>query len=330
MADKGQPTMADEIVEMVRCEADYVSEYLVLADHARRLGHWDEALDLCAEALSLCTEPDVATQHCRGVASIYLGAVHHSTGILDEAGHAYFQAEDIFQLRGEPCDHWNEAVAKYGHGLVELSKGDLSKSMRLLRESKNMFISVSKELPEAARQIPRVEARIVQVDDLKRKRSSGDKNSNTVPVIGYTSAGKPISAIPIDPDDATQNSLPLHGRMCGLRSLKEGTDPKPVMLDKNSKYFALVVTGDSMVEVGIHDGEYVIFRQQPSVDSGDIAVIRIDHSDGSASLVKKFIRQGDKIILKAKNDLFVPKEQIFSRSDPTLKVLGKVVAVASQ
>ena len=44
----------------------------------------------------------------------------------------YFQAEDIFQLRGDPCDHWNGAVAKYGHGLVELSKGDLSKSMRLL------------------------------------------------------------------------------------------------------------------------------------------------------------------------------------------------------
>ena len=328
MDGKGQPTMADEVMEMMSHNMDYVSEYVRLANHARRRGHWDRALDLCTEALSLCTEPDVSAQHCHGVATVCLGAIQHSRGVLDEAGHAYFEAESVFKLGEDNTDRWNEAVARYGHGLVELSKGDLSKSMQLLRESKNMFTSVSKELPEAARQIRLVEARIAQVDDLKRKQSSGNKNPNTVPVIGYTSAGEPISAIPVDPDDATYNSLPLHGRMCGLRSLKDGTDPKPVMLDKSSKYFALVVTGDSMIEVGIHDGEYVIFRQQPSVNSGDIAVIRIDNSDGSTSLVKKYIRQGDKIILKAKNDAFIPKEQIFTRSDPTLEVLGKVVAVA--
>jgi SOS-response transcriptional repressor LexA len=45
--------------------------------------------------------------------------------------------------------------------------------------------------------------------------------------------------------------------------------------------------------------------------------------------VKRFLRQGDKIILKAENPAFTPKEQIFTRNDPTMEILGKVVAVAS-
>jgi repressor LexA len=329
MDSKGQSTMADEIMEMASNNLNYVSEYLQLADHARRRGDWNRALDLCTQALSLCTDPDIDLQHCRGLTSICLGAVHHSRGALDEAGHSYAQADNIFQLGNEPTDRWNEAVAKYGYGLVALSKSDFPKSIRLLRESRNVLLSVSQTVPEVVRHIVKVEARIAQVEELKHRRSLGTKNANAIPVIGYTSAGEPISAISIDPDIATYSSLPLHGRMCSLRSLKDGADPKPVTLDRSSRYFAVCAIGDSMVDVGVLEGDYVIFRQQPSVDTGDIAVIRIDNSDGSTSLVKRFLRQGDKIILKAENPAFTPKEQIFTRNDPTMEILGKVVAVAS-
>lgn len=333
MTGKGQPTMADEVMDMVCDNLNYVSEYLHLADHARRRGDWSRSLDLCAQALSLCTEPDISAQNCRGLTSICLGVVNHSRGALKEAGHSYGQAERIFQLSEEPSDRWNEAVAKYGRGLVELSKRDLGKSMRLLRESRNLLVSVANAMPEVTRQISRVDARIAQVESLRRKLSSGNRNASTIPVIGYTSAGEPISAISIDPDDAHYDSIPLHGRLFELRSLKDGGDPKPVTLDKSSKYFAVYVIGDSMIDVGIHEGEYVIFRQQPSVDPGDVAVIRIDNPidspDGSTTLVKRFLRQGDKIILRAENAAFTPKEQIFTQHDPTLEVLGRALAVTS-
>lgn len=84
-----------------------------------------------------------------------------------------------------------------------------------------------------------------------------------------------------------------------------------------------------MKEADIDDGDYAVFRQQPSADPGDIVVVRIDKIDDSYSTVKQLVRGNGKVVLKAANTAFSPQKQVFTERDPIIEVLGKVVAVAS-
>ena len=83
-----------------------------------------------------------------------------------------------------------------------------------------------------------------------------------------------------------------------------------------------------MIEAGIEHGCYVIFQPQEDVENGEIAVTRIDYPDETRSTVKKIEHPPNKIILKAENPMFLPQVQIFCRTDPTVHILGKALAVA--
>lgn len=84
--------------------------------------------------------------------------------------------------------------------------------------------------------------------------------------------------------------------------------------------FMLRVRGDSMIEAGIFDGDYVVVRQQPDAENGDVVVAGIP--DGEAT-VKTFARQRGKIVLTPANPALSPME--FRPEDVT--VFGKVVTV---
>lgn len=84
--------------------------------------------------------------------------------------------------------------------------------------------------------------------------------------------------------------------------------------------FMLRVRGDSMVEAGILDGDYVVVRQQPDAEPGEVVVAGIP--DGEAT-VKTFGRRRGKIVLTPANPDFAPME--YDPEDVT--VYGKVVSV---
>ncbi len=84
--------------------------------------------------------------------------------------------------------------------------------------------------------------------------------------------------------------------------------------------FMLRVRGESMIDAGIFDGDYVVVRQQPDADNGDVVVAGIP--DGEAT-VKTFSRQRGKIVLTPANSALAPME--FAPDDVT--VFGKVVTV---
>jgi len=84
--------------------------------------------------------------------------------------------------------------------------------------------------------------------------------------------------------------------------------------------FMLRVRGDSMIDAGIFDGDYVVVRQQPDADNGDVVVAGIP--DGEAT-VKTFTRHRNKIVLTPANVALAPME--FAADDVT--VFGKVVTV---
>jgi repressor LexA len=84
--------------------------------------------------------------------------------------------------------------------------------------------------------------------------------------------------------------------------------------------FMLRVRGDSMIEAGIFDGDYVVVRQQPEADDGDTVVAGIPNGEAT---VKVLTRRGGRIVLSPRNPALSPME--FSPGEVT--VYGKVVTV---
>ena len=82
----------------------------------------------------------------------------------------------------------------------------------------------------------------------------------------------------------------------------------------------LRVRGESMIEAGILDGDYVVVRQQPEAENGDIVVAGIP---GDEATVKTFSRRRGKIVLSPANPTFSPME--LAPDDVT--IYGKVVTV---
>jgi repressor LexA len=116
-----------------------------------------------------------------------------------------------------------------------------------------------------------------------------------VPLVGRIAAGGPILA-----EEAVEDIFTLPKQLIG-----EGT------------HFLLQVTGDSMIEAAIADGDWVVVRQQPVADSGDIVAAMID---GEAT-VKTFKRADDHVWLLPQNASYDP----IPGDDAT--ILGRVVAV---
>jgi repressor LexA len=85
-------------------------------------------------------------------------------------------------------------------------------------------------------------------------------------------------------------------------------------------YFALRVTGESMLNAGIRDRDIVIVRQQPVAESGEIVVA----STRKGTTVKRLFMHGDQIELRPENKLFKP---IPVEEDSELRILGKVIAI---
>ena len=117
-------------------------------------------------------------------------------------------------------------------------------------------------------------------------------------------------------------SLPLVGRVAaGMPILAEqnieDTFTVPTENASDSSSFILEVHGNSMINVGIYNGDYIIVREQPSAMNGDIVVAMID---GSAT-VKTFYKERGRVRLQPENDTMEP---IFA-DNPT--ILGKVVAL---
>lgn len=117
-------------------------------------------------------------------------------------------------------------------------------------------------------------------------------------------------------------TLPLVGRVAaGMPILAEqnveDTFTLPAEIATNSSSFVLEVHGDSMINVGIFNGDYIVVREQHSAMNGEIVVAMID---GSAT-VKTFYKERGRVRLQPENDAMEP---IYAEN-PT--ILGKVVAL---
>ena len=119
-----------------------------------------------------------------------------------------------------------------------------------------------------------------------------------IPVVGRIAAGTPILA-----EQNIEDSFPVPARFVG-------TNPN----------FILTVRGESMIEAGIMDGDYILVEQQNTARNGDIVVAMVDGFESEAT-VKTFYREGDHIRLQPENSTMSP----IIVND--VKILGKVRGV---
>ena len=117
-------------------------------------------------------------------------------------------------------------------------------------------------------------------------------------------------------------SLPLVGEIAaGGPLLAEGDVEDylevPELLAAGGADFLLRVKGESMIQAGILDGDYVVVRKQETATDGEIVVALV----GEDATVKRFFREDDHVRLQPENDAMEP---IRSRE---VRVLGRVVGV---
>lgn len=127
-------------------------------------------------------------------------------------------------------------------------------------------------------------------------------------------------------DDGVQG-IPILGRIAaGLPLLAqenyEGTlRVDSSMVPRGGNIFALVVTGDSMIEDGIHDGDYLFVRERSTARNGEIAVVMVD---GEAT-VKRFFQDGTNVRLEPANSAMKPIVVPRGRAD--VQVIGVAVGL---
>ncbi|HEX2048171.1 MAG TPA: transcriptional repressor LexA [Acidimicrobiales bacterium] len=96
--------------------------------------------------------------------------------------------------------------------------------------------------------------------------------------------------------------------------------PLPADFTGDGPVFMLRVRGDSMIDAGILDGDYVVVRQESEVRKGDVVVAGIPGEEGT---VKTFTRKGNKVVLVPANSRLSPME--FDPAD--VRIYGRVVTV---
>lgn len=163
-----------------------------------------------------------------------------------------------------------------------------------------------------------VHARLNKLEAAGFIEKDSTKN-RTMRIVGY---------VPDDEDDSGIEhedylSVPVYGRITAgvpITAVEqlEGHFPIPVSYVNNKEIFMLHVSGESMVNAAILDGDYIIVEKQPTAANGDIVVALVDGTDAT---VKTFYKESGHYRLQPENDYMEP---IISND---VEILGKVVGV---
>lgn len=126
------------------------------------------------------------------------------------------------------------------------------------------------------------------------------KDMVPVPMVGRVTAGQPVLAV-----ENIEETYPLPAELIG----------------RSDNVFMLTVSGDSMINAGILNGDYILVQETQSAENGDIVVALIDNEEAT---VKRFFKEAGRVRLQPENDAMSPlyPEQI--------EIIGKVVGLFRQ
>ena len=206
-------------------------------------------------------------------------------GLTDRQRQTLQFISDTVQERGYP-----PSVREIGEAMGLASSSTVHSHMQALQRKGYLRIDPTK--PRA------IELLFDAETGLAAERSP----ARSVPLLGRIAAGTPILA---------QENV-------------EDIYPMPAELVGDGNVFMLEVKGDSMIDAGIHDGDFVIIRQQPTAHSGEIvaAMVPSEYSDDAEATVKTIRHRGSAVWLEPANPALEPYE-----APSGTEIIGKVVAV---
>ncbi len=196
----------------------------------------------------------------------------------------------LYKRQKQILEYINQYIQKFGY----------SPTLQQIAEAINVnsLATVHEHLEALAKKgvIRRYKGAVRGIEVLERKMDQISSGLE-LPVLGFIAAGQPI-----EPHTDPNASL----------------DVSPSLVSGKRPAFILQVKGDSMVEEGIFDGDYVVIEQQEEAKNGDIVVALLEN--GLATL-KRYFREATRIRLEPANAKMAP---IFTRK---VKIQGKVVGV---
>ncbi len=144
-------------------------------------------------------------------------------------------------------------------------------------------------------------------DDLKSRAMRPihlDSDTVTVPVLGRVAAGEPILAVEQAEDSVKIDRFLLGG---------------------HKEVFALRIVGESMIDDGIRDGDYVFVKKTPTARAGEVVIAMIEDE----ATCKRFYPEGDRVRFQPANDAMQP---IYVHRDAFREtmIIGRVVGVYRQ
>jgi repressor LexA len=122
-----------------------------------------------------------------------------------------------------------------------------------------------------------------------------------VPILGKVAAGQPLLAV---------------------RNYEDSVKVDRFFIGQDKEVFALRIKGDSMIEDGIHDGDYVFVRKQLQANSGDIVVAMIEDE----ATVKRYFPEGDSIRFQPANASMRPI-MVRKRDWKSVNLIGVVIGI---
>jgi len=196
----------------------------------------------------------------------------------------------LYQKQRLILDYIKQYIKKYGHSptLAEIAQAIGVRSLATVHEHLQSLVRKGV--------IRRYEGVVRGIEVLEKK--IGETLAGVeVPILGFIAAGEPIETY-TDPEATLQIA--------------------PFLLSGNRRSYVLQVKGQSMIEEGILDGDYVVVEEQETANNGEIVVALLE---GGIATLKRFYKEKDHVRLEPANATMRP---IIAKS---VKIQGKVVGV---
>lgn len=170
--------------------------------------------------------------------------------------------------------------------------------------------------------IRRLPNRARALEVLKQPEDATGRPPAQAPVSQASPSGKPQFSPPAAANDVVE--IPLHGRIAAgvpIEALEgQATMPVPAALLGSGEHYALEVSGDSMIDAGILDGDFALVKRTNTARDGEIVVALVR---GEEATLKYLRREDGRIRLEPANAAYEP--QIYETDD--VEVQGKLAGL---
>jgi hypothetical protein len=244
-------------------------------------------------------------------------------GNLVQAADSYKTAYNALSLNGDLQWKWNAAVAYFGLGLVLLIER-CDEAIQRISESLQALETLRQSNAGSQQIAGLVKSRMEHsIQVFHPNHTATALHPKTPPMIATTDAGETVTPIPVPANDILTSNVRLLGRIYKIVPIDQAALQRHTIAMER---YAFCMRDSCQLGHGIDRGDYVLFTPDSTNSATDLKVVRIDLPTGSHTTVAQVDNGKDIINLKANSALCCRPIITTGAKDPTLQVLGSVLA----